>query len=137
MAIIFFSIFQHKKLLKTLLVFGIIFSGIPLFFSFQLKKFTNNQFTQNNSQFQFKNIVVPHKNSKYEYVYQKEKIGNLEYNNPVNQNFFWITGDGELPSIKKEQIEFFYKNFHTIPQLRTGKLKDGFYAKPVENFEDE
>ncbi|WP_304036893.1 LIC_10190 family membrane protein [Mesonia mobilis] len=137
MAIIFFSIFQHKKLLKTLLVFGIIFSGIPLFFSFQLAKFTNNQFTQNNSQFQFKNILVPHKNSKYEYVYQKEKIGNLEYNNPVNQDFFWITGDGELPSIKKEQIEFFYKNFHTIPQLRTGKLKDGFYAKTVENFEDE
>lgn len=137
MAIIFFSIFQQKKLLKTLLVFGIIFSGIPLFFSFQLAKFTNNQFTQNNSQFQFKNILIPHKNSKYDYVYQKEKIGNLEYNNPVYQDFFWITGDGELPSIKKEQIEFFYKNFHTIPQLRTGKLNDGFYAKSVENFENE
>ena len=136
-AIIFFSIFQQKKLLKILLVVGIVLSGIPLFFNFQLSQFTNNKFTQNNSQFQLENFIFPHKNSKYNYVYKKEKIGNLEFNDPINQDFFWITGDGELPAIKKEQIEFFYKNFHTIPQLRTSDLKDGFYAKPIENFEDE
>lgn len=133
----FFIFFQQKKILKFLLVIGISASCFPLFFSLQLNQFTNNQLIQQSSNFKLKNIVFPHKNSKYQYVYEEEKLGNLNYQNPVNIDFFWITGDGKLPAIKKEQIEFFKKNFHIIPQLRTGKLEDGFYAKPIENVDNE
>ena len=108
-----------------------------MFFSLQYNQFTNNQLIQQSSSFKLNNIIYPHKNSKYDYVYKAEQLENLNYQNPVNIDFLWITGDGKLPAIKKEQIEYFKKNFHIIPQLRTGKLEDGFYAKPIENFEDE
>ena len=133
----FFICFHQKKILKFLLFLGISVSCFPLFFSLQLNQFTNNELIQQSSNFEWKNIVFPHQNSKYKYVYKKEKLGNLNYQNPINIDFFWITGDGKLPAIKKEQIDFFKKNFHIIPQLRTDTLEDGFYAKPIENFENE
>ncbi len=133
----FFICFQQKKILKLLLILGISASCFPLFFSVQFNQFTNNELIQQSSNFEWKNIVFPHQNSKYKYVYKEENLGNLNYQNPVNIDFFWITGDGKLPAIKKEQIEFFKKNFHIIPQLRTGKLEDGFYAKPIENVDNE
>ncbi|MAN27113.1 MULTISPECIES: LIC_10190 family membrane protein [Mesonia] len=135
--LLFFIYFQQKKILKILLIAGISFSCFPLFFSLQYNQFTNNQLIQQSSSFKLNNIIYPHKNSKYDYVYKAEQLENLNYQNPVNIDFLWITGDGKLPAIKKEQIEYFKKNFHIIPQLRTGKLEDGFYAKPIENFEDE
>ena len=132
-ALLLFVIFQKKILIKIALPTSLILTCLILFFPFKLDNFTTNKFTQNNSSFKFSYILFPHQNSKFNYLYQKEKIGNLEYNNPYNQEFFWITGDGELPVVKKEQLEYFKNKYHYYPQLRTGDLKDGFYSKSIDN----
>lgn len=132
-ALLTFIIFQNKILIKIALPLSLIITSFILLFPFKLDSFTTNKFTQNNSSFKLSYIIFPHKNSKYNYTYHKEKIGNLKYNNPTNQEFFWITGDGDLPVIKKEQLEYFKNKYHYYPQLRTGKLKDGFYSKSIDN----
>jgi len=131
-AIIFFQFLQQKKIIQSLLILSLGITIVSVFSPINLNSFTNNKYLQADSNFILENTVVPKSNSKYNYIYEVEKIGNLKYNNPTNVDFFWITGDGDLPSVRKLQLEYFKERLHYIPQLRTGNLKDGFYSKPVE-----
>lgn len=86
------------------------------------------------SNFSTATIIFPYKNTKYDTAFQTIKNGNLIYNSPVQNDFFWASGDGDLPAVNKVQIEYFENYFHIIPQLRTKDIKDGFYAKElIEN----
>jgi hypothetical protein len=58
--------------------------------------------------------------------------GNLLYYSPQKPPFFWLTGNGALPCVNKEQLDYFETNFHYVPQLRTENLKDGFYPKKIK-----
>ena len=72
-------------------------------------------------------VLVPHPSTKYtQATYKKNTLGNLTYYTPTNIDFFWATGDGELPSIQQQQLEDFKDYFEQAPQLRTDKLEDGF-----------
>lgn len=81
------------------------------------------------SNFSSANIVFPHKNTKYDTPFETIKNGNLTYHSPLKNDFFWASGDGDLPTVNKVQIEYFEKYFQITPQLRTQNIKDGFYAK--------
>lgn len=87
------------------------------------------------STFSTENVVFPHRNTKNNTQFIAVKLGNLNYNSPVNNDFFWGNGDGDLPCVNKDQIEYFKKYFNTIPQMRTNNLKDGFYAKKLSRNE--
>ena len=58
---------------------------------------------------------------------------NTIINVPTTIDFFWGTGDLELPALNKEQLEYFKTYFNIIPQQRTENLKDGFYSKVLVN----
>ena len=94
------------------------------------KYFTQNKFHQTQGQFQLIQILIPEKNSKFADIkYEKIKDGNLEYNSPKDNFFFYGTGNGVLPCVNKVQINYFKKHYFILPQQRTSDLKDGFYSE--------
>lgn len=135
--IIFFSLFcfscliQNKKIINLLLTLSLIPVFIILFFPLNFHSFSNNPFMRKSSNFSIKNIIFPYKNTKSNTAFITFKLGKLNYNSPINNDFFWGNGDGDLPCVNKDQIEYFKKYFNTIPQMRTNNLKDGFYAKDL------
>ncbi len=139
--ILFFSLFclicvlQNKKMIQALLIISLVPTFIVLFLPVNLNHFSNHKFMLEISNFSFKNIVFPYKNTKNNTAFTIVKLGNLKYNSPINNDFFWINGDGDLPCVNKDQIEYFKKYFRTIPQMRTNDLKDGFYAKQLSENE--
>lgn len=139
--VLFFSLFclicfiQNKKILHSLLVLSIVPVIIVLFFSVNLSTLSNHKSLMEINTFSFKNIVFPYKNSKNNTSFETIQIGNLKYNSPKNNDFFWSNGDGNLPCVNKEQISYFEKYFQIIPQMRTNDLKDGFYAKKLSTNE--
>jgi hypothetical protein len=98
-----------------------------------LKAFTTNTFLTSNSTFHVSNIIYPYKNSKFDTDYKPVSNGNLQYNSPVDNSFFWGTGDGAIPCVNEEQVKYFETYYKITPQMRTTNLKDGFYAKNISN----
>ena len=88
-----------------------------------------NKYAVATSTFTIKNIIFPYQNSKYKTDF--EYIGNQHfyYYAPKDIDFFWGTGNGPIPCINKEQIEYFEQNYNVKPQMRSIYLKDGFYIK--------
>lgn len=139
--ILFFSLFcfacliENKKIINSLLALSQVPVIIVLFIPINFNGFSNNTFMQKSSNFSISNLVFPHKNTKNNTEFVTVKLGNLNYNSPINNDFFWGNGDGALPCVNKDQIEYFKKYFNTIPQMRTNDLKDGFYAKTISGNE--
>lgn len=135
--ILFFSLFcfialvQNKKIIHSIMLLSLVPTILVLFVPFNLNRFSNHQFMLEISTFSTENILFPHQNSKYNLPFTPVRLGNFTYNSPENCDFFWANGNGELPCVNKDQIEYFRKYFYTIPQLRTQDLKDGFYAKKL------
>ena len=135
--ILFFSLFcliilvQNKKLIRFLLIASLLPTIIVLFFPINLNHFSNHNFMLKISNFSTKNIVFPSEITKYKLPFSPIRIGNFTYNSPVNCDFFWGNGNGDLPCVNKDQIEYFKKYFNTIPQMRTHDLKDGFYPQKL------
>lgn len=135
---LFFGIFilacrvKNKQIL-TILLFG---STLPilllLLFSVKFSLLTHNKLIVDNSRFTLKELLFPHKNSKLKAGFYKMKIGNLEYYSPDENSYFWTNGDGKLPCVNAQQIEYFKTYFQYIPQLRTQNIKDGFYSKKLD-----
>lgn len=129
---IFFLLFSisafgiGKKLLHTGIILGVIISAVPLFIPIQLSQLTDNKFAMNLNTLQLNQIIQPHKNSKYIGNYSVYNKGNIDYSSPIDDAFFWNTGDGQLPCTNKNVIEYFEYYFGYLPQKRTDNLKDGF-----------
>lgn len=87
------------------------------------------------SNFSVKNIVFPYSNTKNNTTFETIQLGNLKYNSPVKNDFFWANGNGDLPCVDKQQLDYFDKYFQVIPQMHTNDLKDGFYAKRTQKNE--
>ncbi|WP_395053009.1 LIC_10190 family membrane protein [Flavobacterium sp.] len=129
--IIFASLFYKKSTILQFNYLSILMIIIILFFPISYKSLTQNKLISKNSIFLINNLVFPHDNSKVKNTYQKIKIGNLIYNSPINNDFFWGNGNGKLPCVNQQQLDYFEKYFNVIPQMRTTNLKDGFYAKKL------
>jgi hypothetical protein len=123
------NLFSNKKIIFISNAISIVIIAFLLFIPINFNKLTSNKLLAKNNTFSIKNIIIPASNSKFENEYQLLKIGNLNYNSPINHPFFWGNGTGNLPCVNEKQINYFQKNLHVIPQLRSTELKDGFYAK--------
>lgn len=139
--VLFFSLFcllffvQNKKRIQFLLLFSLLPVVVVLFVPINLASFTNNKSMMENSNFSISNIIFPNKNTKNDTTFEAIQLGNFKYNSPVKNDFFWANGNGELPCVNKQQIDYFRNYFHIIPQMRTNDLKDGFYAKKLSENE--
>ena len=106
-----------------------------LFLNLNYSALTKNKLISKNSPFSIENIIFPHSNSKSKGTYKTIKKGNLIYNSPLENSFFWAAGNGELPCINEVQIQYFEKKFGMFPQMRTHDLKDGFISKQTSKNE--
>lgn len=135
--ILFFSIFcfacifQNKKTIQYFLILSLFPTCIVLFFPINLNRFSNHRFMLEISNFSLENSILPYQNSKSNTKFESIQLENLKYNSPVQNDFFWANGDGDLPCVDKQQLDYFEKYFRIIPQMRTHDLKDGFYAKEL------
>ena len=131
----FVSIIRNKKIIQAVLFLSIIPLIIVLFLPVNLNQFSNHKFMLKISNFSAENIIYPFKNTKNNTAFESIQLGNLKYNSPVENDFFWSNGDGDLPCVNKKQLDYFEKYFGIIPQMRTKDLKDGFYAKQISKNE--
>lgn len=131
----FISVIQNKTIINSLLMLSLIPTIVVLFFPINLNQFSNHKFMMEISNFSVKNIVSPYQNTKNSTAFEIIHLENLKYNSPVKNEFFWANGNGNLPCVNKEQVDYFEKYFHIIPQMRTNDLKDGFYAKKLSENE--
>ena len=82
----------------------------------------------NNSIFNYSQIITPASNSKYKKVkFEEKKIGNFLFYDPKLPNLY-ETSNGNLPCVNEKLFDFY--SFY--PQQRTSTIKDGFYSKKRE-----
>ncbi|MEC4003859.1 hypothetical protein OX283_004260 [Flavobacterium sp. SUN052] len=137
--ILFFGFFVMACLIKnkrfiTLLLFGSSFLVmVLLFFPIKFSLLTKNKLIIDNSRFTANEVIFPYQNSKLKTTFYKMKIGNLNYNSPDENAYFWTNGDGKLPCVNSQQLDYFKKYFHYVPQMKSENLKDGFYSKKISS----
>jgi len=129
------SLFKYFKInfknIQFLLLISILLPLLLIEF-IDYKNFTQNKLHQKQGHYHWGQILIPEKNSKYSDIkFEKIKDGNLEYNSPKENFFFYGTGNGNLPCVNKVQIDYFKKRYFILPQQRTSDLKDGFYSKKL------
>jgi hypothetical protein len=78
-----------------------------------------------------RNYLIPEPNSKLNQKYLSLLTGNMKYYSPNKPIFFWITGNGKLPCVNEEQLNYFETNFNIFPQMRGTNLGDGFYSQKI------
>lgn len=132
--ILFFScfvlacLFQSKKLIMSIIFLSTIIVLVLVLLPLKMNGFTKNKLFNNTSNFRIENIILPNKNSNIS-LYNKQKNGNLNYYSPDKNSYFWYSGNGNLPCVNSQQLDYFETYFKIIPQQRTNDLKDGFYSK--------
>ncbi|WP_395044811.1 LIC_10190 family membrane protein [Flavobacterium sp.] len=133
--LMFASWFTHRKYILLGYFVSTLLVIIVVFFPISFKGLTQNKLISKNSNFNIENTIFPHNNTKWKTNFQKHQKGNLIYNSPINNYFFWGTGNGDLPAVNIDQLNYFEKYFYVIPQQRTNNLKDGFYPKKLSENE--
>jgi hypothetical protein len=138
---VYFTLFFGLLLLPLLLkkakqivivqTISLVIVAILLFIPVSFNKITNNSLLANNSRFHLINILQPEPNTKYSLEYKGDSRGNLKFNTPINPPLFWISGNGILPAVNSEQLQYFETNFHYMPQQRSLNVADGFYAQKI------
>lgn len=125
------ALLLHKTRYISLFLCGsILIIGFVVFVPMHVGIFTKNKFTLTTSTFSIEYIVFPHNNTKSTTQFELIQDGNLRYFSPIENDFFWGSGDGKLPCVNKNQIEYFHYFYNVKPQMRSTKLQDGFYSKP-------
>lgn len=131
------DIFNRLKIhANTFLALLLVAVLLPLITNYivDLKNLTANKLNQQTDKINFTQLLIPEQNSKYENIsFVKYQVDNLEFYSPKNNFFFYGTANGPLPCTNVGIINRFKRKLKIIPQLRTGKLEDGFYSKKVTN----
>ena len=132
LADIFNRIKIEPKFVNLLLLASVI---LPLLISFfgDFKALTSNKFNQEETSVKPSQLYLPELNSRYGNIsFETFTESNLKYNSPKDNFFFYGTANGPLPCTNVRIIKRFKRNYHIIPQMRTGNLNDGFYSKKTE-----
>jgi len=122
---------SNKKLIVLCIELSLVIVVVLVFVPLSFIGLTQNKSLAANSTFHLENTIFPKPNTKEKEIFKKANKGDLDYYTPTEYSFFWITGNGDLPCVTSEQLDYFETNFHYIPQLRGQDLKDGFYAQKV------
>jgi hypothetical protein len=136
--VIFFGLLTIAYLIKDNLISILFFANglllfLLLFVPIEFSQWTNDGILAKNKTLGIHSVILP--KTSHEIHFKKVQKGNLEYFTPVDTQSFWITGNGNLPCVNEEQIDYFETHFNIIPQLRTINLKDGFYSKTISSNE--
>ncbi|WP_299767444.1 hypothetical protein [uncultured Dokdonia sp.] len=120
---------KKERIIKIGLTLTTILIAIPLFIPINLTNLTEREFQLSLSVFSPEYFIQPHPQTKYpKAIYTTHQEGNMRIHTPTNIDFFWATGDCELPCIQLQQLNDFKAYFRSVPQMRTDDLKDGFYS---------
>ena len=125
------SFLNNKKVIIGLISISLTLVAILVFIPMSFNKLTDNKSLATNSTFQLKNCLIPEPITKHNQKYLSLLIGNMKYYSPNKPNFFWITGNGKLPCVNEEQLDYFETNFFVIPQMRGANLGDGFCSQKI------
>jgi hypothetical protein len=138
-SLILSSIFNTFKVKDTsILNLLLIMIVVPILFVkfVDYKKITSNKLHHHKEIYKWSQIFLPEKNSKYATLeFEKIREGNLIFNSPKENFFFYGTADGDLPCVNKVQMNYLKKKYNYIPQLRKSDLGDGFYSKKISKNE--
>jgi hypothetical protein len=124
-------ILKNKKVILTLLGLSLFSIAVLLFIPVSFIGLTQNKSLSANTTFQIDNIVFPKPNSQFNQTFIQATKSTLIYNTPTEYPYFWITGNGGLPCVTTEQLQYFETHFGYIPQMRDATMKNGFYAKKI------
>lgn len=139
--IIGMSLYMFAKLFlnRPIYVIGFvtIFALLPiltLFVPLNIEKIKNQKNSADQTfAFQLENLIIPPKNSGKDFEFELKQEGNLQYHSPkTTEEFYWFTGDGELPTADFKMIKSFKHHLKIRPQMRTNDVKDGFYAEKLD-----
>jgi hypothetical protein len=123
-----------ERIIKIGITLATVAIAVPLFIPFNLNTITDNEFQLSLSIFSPEYLIKPHPNTKYtQATYTTHQEGNMQLYMPTNVDFFWATGDCELPCIQLQHLNDFKAYFRSVPQMRTTHLKDGFYSYTFDN----
>jgi len=125
------SFLYNKKVILGLLSISIILVAILVFIPMSFSKLTDNKSLATSNTFHLKNCLIPEPNTRENQKYLSLLIGNMKYSSPNKPIFFWITGNGNLPCVNEEQLNYFETNFFVIPQMRGANLGDGFCSQKI------
>lgn len=103
-----------------------------ILFPVQFDQLTSKNYNLTSNSFQIKNLIFPAPNSSIKSEFEIKETGNLKYFSPVENVYFWSTGDGDLPCVNKSQLNFFSQKIKYRPQLRdSSQLSKGFYSEKI------
>ncbi|MFA7446496.1 MAG: hypothetical protein WCY89_11150 [Flavobacteriaceae bacterium] len=120
------------KAVKPILITGVL---LPFVFMLPLKfsYFTDSTRQSFPEKFEISQLVVPQPNSKYHTMkFEQKTKGNLNYNSPSENFFFFGTANGNLPCVNEAYLYYFEYHYSIFPQMRSNHLKDGFYSEKIE-----
>jgi hypothetical protein len=133
-SLIFLSIIlTKKKLIYGLLGLSLLLVSVLVLVPMSFSALTQNKLLAENSTFQLENVIHPKPNTKEKLDFNNVSKENLNYYSPTHAELFWITGNGTLPCVNQEQLDYFENYFHVIPQLRGKTLSEGFYAQKTKD----
>ncbi len=131
--VILSKVVRHKNIIYPML--SIVWAGIlaVIFLPSLVGKLNTNTLQLQQQGFQITQLWKPGPNTQHQDVdYSEEKIKNLHYYDPQNLEFFWGTGDGPLPCVQKEQLEYFETYYKILPQQLGEHINEGFYTEELE-----
>lgn len=126
---------SNPKWILRLYTLSLSAVALLLFIPMSFGSLTANALLTQNSTFHLRNTIIPEPNSKWSSEFKGSSVGNMIYQTPVDDSFFWVTGNGKLPCVNKKQVDYFEQGFFYIPQQRSRDLNDGFYSQKVSGHE--
>ncbi len=129
------TIISNPKSIVRLYGLSMVIVTVLLLVPITFGSLTSNTLLAQNHTFHLRNIVIPEPNSKWNPAFRGASIGNMIYQTPIDDSFFWVTGNGKLPCVNEKQIHYFEHGFFYIPQQRSKDLKDGFYSQKISGHE--
>ncbi len=126
-------IIQKFRILNVTLYLATAAAAIMLFVPINFN--SSNKKVLPSQQFSAHNLLLPKPNSSLNSKFQLITDKKLKYYAPVDNDFFWETGDGPLPCVSRRQIQKFKKSYRFVPQPFSNSINDGFYSEQLQIIE--
>ena len=121
--VLIYDVLKRINFSKNAIIISISLLLINFSLFFDLKNISINE------KFNINCVIYPSSISNHiSPIFKEKSIGNFKFYDPNLPNLY-ETSNGKLPCVNKKLFEF-YKFY---PQQRTSNIKDGFYAKKIEN----
>ena len=129
------TLISNPKWIVRLCALSLVIVAILILIPISFGSLTSNTLLAQNHTLHLRSIIIPEANSKWNPEFRGSSVGNMIYQTPVDDSFFWVTGNGKLPCVNEVQIQYFEHGFFYIPQQRSKELKDSFYGQKISGHE--